>query len=124
MSTLISKAFLASASALSAFGLLLAVPQSAIAQEMNEAVDSVEILEESTEMGDTERIGQPVELEDREMVTDEEMMTEESMSSEMEMDEMEMDVDSDVDYVDYDDDDFDTDAEVTPTYSNSPRALW
>ncbi|MEM8501900.1 MAG: hypothetical protein AAF716_01955 [Cyanobacteria bacterium P01_D01_bin.1] len=110
-----NKGFLLSVSVLSAVGLLAALPLSVSAQ-----------LEEDTMRDDAAAETSPANpLNDEEdmMMDSDSDMESESMTGDMDDDMMtgDMDDDDDVMMGDMDDDDDDT---MTPTASNSPRALW
>lgn len=106
LSTYFSKFLIISASTVSALGLLVSVPQAASAQEMSEDMDETMEVMESNEM--ETQMGQNVEMDNADIENDGMMMDSD-------------DVDSDYDN---DGDDDDMDVESTPSYSNSPRALW
>ena len=125
LSAYFNKFLIISASTVSAIGLLISVPQAVIAQEMTEDMnETMEVTEpsemdsmemDSTEMDSMEmdtQMGQTVDMDSEDMDSDGMMMENDSMMMESD------DVDSD-----FDNDD-DMDMESTPSYSNSPRALW
>lgn len=107
VSTYIKKGLLISASALSALTLLVAAPLSVNAQTVNARMEDEVLIEEDTEMIETD-------------VTDADVEMDAQMMDESEMEETtttyDYDVDSDADY--------DEDDSESIYSSTSPRALW
>ncbi|MGD1898797.1 MAG: hypothetical protein ACFB16_17820 [Phormidesmis sp.] len=136
MRTLINKTLLASASALSVLGLLLIMPQAVSAQEMETETPAAPT---STDIEATPTEPASTDIEATEVDTEME-------ASEMEVDTTDSMESGTIDAVDTNTttndalevndtttDDMDSDVEAsddmdstgtTPTYSNSPRALW